>query len=81
VPASPDPDDRTRWRVGFYVEVEVDAYEGEAALLAEAACRWPGSLSPPREPVTTNGLINRTNVSARIIRSQALMVRKAPGGG
>jgi len=66
---------RTTWRVGFYVEVEVDAFDGEAALIAEAACRWPGSWTPMHQPVTTEGVINRRKVAAHIIRSEALMVR------
>lgn len=66
---------RQRWRVGFYVEVEVDAYEDEAALVAEAACNWPGSWRPPVDPVTVEGVINGKPVTARIIRSQGLMIR------
>jgi hypothetical protein len=68
---------RTTWRVGFWVEVEVDAYEGEAALLAEQACGWPGSWSPPRDAVTTEGVINGKRITAQILRSQALMVKSA----
>ena len=67
--------ERTTWRVGFYVEVEVDAYNGEAAIIAEAACRWPGSWTPMHKPVITEGVVNDRKVAAHIIRSQALMVR------
>lgn len=72
--------ERTTWRVGFYVEVEVSAYEGEAAIVAEAACNWPGTWSPPRDAVETTGVINDRPVTARILRSQALMVTEAPDG-
>lgn len=73
---APANNDRVRWRVGFYVEVEVDAYDGEAALVAEAACQWPGSWRPPLEPTTTTGVINDRPVTARIISSLALMARR-----
>lgn len=66
---------RQRWRVGFYVEVEVDAYEGEASIVAEAACDWPGSWSPPRDAIEVRGYLGDKLVAARILRSQALMVR------
>lgn len=68
--------DRKRWRVGFYVEVELDAYEGEAAIVAEAACGWPGSWSPPHDAVISHGVINDKPITASILRSQALMVKE-----
>lgn len=82
-PPMPDEesDGRRRWRVGFYVEVEVDAYPGEASLVAEAACRWPGSWRPPHDPTTTTGVINSKQVTARIVRSEALMVTEATDDG
>lgn len=64
------------WRVGFYVEVEVEAYEGEAILMADAACGFPGNWSPPRQPVETEGEFGRITAVAKILRSQALMVRE-----
>ena len=73
---STDPTGKQRWRVGFYVEVEVDAYEGEAVLTANAACDWPGDWSPPRLPTTHDGVLSRQPVTARVIRSQALMVKE-----
>ncbi len=73
--------ERRTWRVGFYVEVEVDtAYGQEAAMVAEAACRWPGSWRPAHDPVTTEGHINGKPVVAHIIRSEALMVKESSDG-
>lgn len=71
-----EPEGKVRWRVGFYVEVEVEAYEGEAAMMAEAACQWPGNWSPPREPITHLGELMRKPVEATVLRSQALMVKR-----
>jgi hypothetical protein len=68
-------DGRQTWRVGFYVEVEVEAYEGEAAIVAEEACHWPGTWSPPRAATETSGRLNGKPVKARILRSRALMVK------
>ncbi len=66
---------RTTWRIGFYVEVEVDAYEGEAVIVAEMATGWPGDWTPPRAALATYGVINGKRVTARILRSKALMVK------
>jgi hypothetical protein len=70
------PRDRARWRVGFYVEVEVEAYEGEAVLMAEAATHWPGDWQPPHPPTVTSGRLGGRRVEAQILRSQALMVKE-----
>lgn len=70
-------------RVGFYVEVEVEAWPQEAHILAEAACGWPGDWRPPHDPVEVEGPFDggRVTVKARILRSQALMVKPvAPSG-
>lgn len=69
---------KQRMRVGFYVEVEVDAYEGEAHLLAEAACGWPGNWRSS-DPVEVEGPFDggRVTAKARIVRSQALMIKPA----
>lgn len=66
------------WRVSFYVEVEVEAYDGEAHLIAEAACRFPGSWRPPHLAVETEGPLDGGRVTARgrMIRSEALMVKE-----
>lgn len=65
---------RQRWKVGFFVEVEVIANEREAHFVAEAACGWPGDWRPPHDPVAVEGFIDGRLVTARIIRSQALTV-------
>lgn len=69
--------DRKRlWQVGFYVLVEVEAYDGEASLMANIACGWPGNWSPPREPTEVEGTLGQITAEARVLRSQALMVRE-----
>lgn len=66
------------YRVGFYVEVEVDAYEGEAVLVAESACQWPGSgRVAAHQPVEVRGYLDTKPVKGRVMRSQALMVKEA----
>lgn len=78
-PAAPDQAaGKRRWRVGFYVEVEVDAWPQEAHLIAEAACGFPGDWRPPREPVAVEGPFDggRIQAKALIVRSQALMVKE-----
>lgn len=73
-----DDDKRKVFRVGFFVTVEVDSFhESEAAIMAEAACGWPGSWSPAHDPIPISGVINGHVVTARIIRSQAMMVSPA----
>lgn len=69
---------RTAWRVGFYVEVEVNAYDGEAAIVAQAATGWPWTRH--HEPVEVEGFINRKPVTGRILSSQALMVKPTDDG-
>lgn len=69
--------ERSSWRVGFFVEVDVAAADGnDAALVAEVACGWPGDWSPPLDPVTCQGEIAGRPVVARIIRTKALMAKE-----
>lgn len=67
-----------KWRVGFFVTVDVVANRSEAAIVAEAACRWPGNWQPAHDGVEVHGVINGYEVSAEIIRSEAMMITEAP---
>lgn len=70
----PQAAERKPFTVGFFVTVEVDSFNrSEAGSVAEAALGWPGSWTPPAEPVESTGVLNGYRVSARIVRSQALM--------
>lgn len=71
----PHATDRKVFRVGYFVTVDVDAFdEGEAAIVGEVACGWPGHHRS-REAIAVVGEINGYRVSARIVSSEALMVK------
>lgn len=72
----PHATDRKVFRVGYFVTVDVDAFDAsEATVVGECACHWPGNWSVPHEPVAVEGEINGYRVTARIVRSEALMVK------
>lgn len=72
----PSAENRQVFRVGYFVTVDVEAFdEGEAALVGEAALGWPGNWSPPHDPVHHTGTLNGYIVRASIIRSQAMMAK------
>jgi hypothetical protein len=71
------------YRIGFFVEIEVDAHDStEAALVAERAAGWPGDWSPPHGRVHVTGVLSGKTalsgktVHANIIRSRVLMVKE-----
>lgn len=65
------------WRIGYFVTVDVDAIDETDAIFAgERAAGWPGDWSPPHQPVEVHGDLNGHAVSARIIRSQVLMIKE-----
>ena len=69
--------ERRTFQVGYFVTVEVDAIdEREAAQVGEVACGWPGHWNPPEGPVEVVGELNGKPVTARILRSLPLMVRR-----
>lgn len=59
-------------RVGFFVEVDVEAYEGEHAIVAQCATQWPENRRFD-EPVEVSGFINGKPVMAKIIKATPLM--------
>jgi len=64
-------------RVGYFVTVDVDAFdEREAGVVGEVACGWPGDWMPAHEPIPVEGVLNEHRVTARIVRTQALMVKE-----
>lgn len=72
-------DTRKTFRVGYFVTVDVEAWhESEAGMVGEAACLWPGDWRPPHDPVECVGVINGHTVTARIVRSEVLMVKPLP---
>lgn len=71
----PEADKRKVYRVGYFVTVDVDAFdEQEAGIVGERACQWPGSWTQ-HEPVAVEGEIDGYRVTARIVRSEAMMVK------
>jgi hypothetical protein len=63
--------DKTVKRVGFWVEVEVEAFEGEHALVATCATQWPELRHDA--PLEVHGFINGKPITAQIIYSRPLM--------
>lgn len=82
----PSADHKRMFRVGYFVSVDVEAFDaGEAGLVGEAALGWPGDWRPRHDPVPVEGVLNGYIVRASIVRSQALQVSdsggsNAPGG-
>jgi len=72
-----DAAERRVFRVGYFVTVDVYAFdEREAGIVGEAACGWPGDWQPRHDPVPVEGIINEHRVAASIVRSQVLMVKE-----
>ncbi len=67
---------RKRYVVGFYVEVETNAYqEVEAPTVALAATRWPQRMT--HDPLHVQGELNGDLFGADVIYASPLMVKKA----
>ena len=69
--------DKNTYRIGFYVEVEVEAIDGVDAIhIANAACGWPGYFQPPLKPIKHTQSTRRGIVSASVTRSEGLMIKQ-----
>jgi len=73
--------DRQTYRIGFWVLVDAEGADAHDAIVAaNGACGWPGDFQPPLRPIEHTGSVNRQPVTAKVIRSEALMVKETDRG-
>lgn len=78
VPAAHGEPLRKRYRVGYFVAVEIDAFDaGEAALIGRVVCKWPRERRDT--PRVVLGEFEGKSFQAAIVESTALMATEVTG--